>query len=548
MSQLIPMVVESTNKGERAYDIYSRLLKDRIIFLTGPIDKNVAASVCAQLLFLESVSKDKDISMYIQSPGGYVHSGLAIYDTMQYIKPEVTTLCIGQAASMGSFLLSAGAKGKRFSLPNSRIMVHQPSAGFQGQATDIEIHANEVLSLKKRLNEIYSTNTGKPVDEIIIELMDKRMFDAEIVGLDEGTDLAILKIEADNLKSVKVGDSDKVRVGEWVLAIGSPFSANLSHTVTAGIVSAVGRDNVMTRGGDKYQNFIQTDAAINPGNSGGALLNMNGELIGINAAIISGSRSNSGVGFAIPSNIVTKVKADLISKGYVVRSFLGIYMQDINEEIYEAMDLDSMQGAIIGEIVSGSPAEEAGLEASDIIVGFEDKTINNGSELKNLISNTKPGSKVKLNILRSGNEKDVYVVLREKDTDSLVLDDSYRNIDFGFVVSNISKDLIADLIKIAAPFIPHLSEEFWSLLGNKNTLAYEEWPTYDEALTQSDEVTVAVQINGKLRANIALAKDSDEKTAVDTALSVEKVLNYTSAGSIVKTIYVPNRLLNFVVK
>ena len=285
-------------------------------------------------------------------------------------------------------------------------------------------------------------DNGKPVDEIIIQLMDKRMFDAQIVGLDEGTDLAILQIQAKDIKSVKVGDSDNVRVGEWVLAIGSPFSANLSHTVTAGIVSAVGRDNVMMRGGDKYQDFIQTDAAINPGNSGGALLNMNGELIGINAAIISGSRSNSGVGFAIPSNIVTKVKADLISKGYVVRSFLGIYMQDINEEIYEAMDLDSMQGAIIGEIVSGSPAEEAGLEASDIIVGFEDKTINNGSELKNLISNTKPGSKVKLNILRSGNEKDVYVVLREKDTDSLALDDSYRNIDFGFVVSNISKDLI----------------------------------------------------------------------------------------------------------
>ncbi len=283
---------------------------------------------------------------------------------------------------------------------------------------------------------------GKPVDQIIIQLMDKRMFDAQIVGLDEGTDLAILQIEAQDIKAVKIGDSDNVRVGEWVLAIGSPFSANLSHTVTAGIVSAVGRDNVMTRGGDKYQDFIQTDAAINPGNSGGALLNMNGELVGINAAIISGSRSNSGVGFAIPSNIVTKVKADLISKGYVVRSFLGIYMQDINEEIYEAMDLDSMQGAIIGEIVAGSPAEEAGLEASDIIVGFEDKTINNGSELKNLISNTKPGSKVKLNILRSGNKKNVYVILREKETDSLALGDSYTSKDFGLIVSNISRDLI----------------------------------------------------------------------------------------------------------
>ncbi|MEE3301699.1 MAG: trypsin-like peptidase domain-containing protein, partial [Candidatus Neomarinimicrobiota bacterium] len=238
-------------------------------------------------------------------------------------------------------------------------------------------------------------DNGKPVDEIIIELMDKRMFDAEIVGLDEGTDLAILQIEADNLKSVKMGDSDKVRVGEWVLAIGSPFSANLSHTVTAGIVSAVGRDNVMMPGGDKYQDFIQTDAAINPGNSGGALLNMAGELIGINAAIISGSRSSAGVGFAIPSNIVKKVKDDLVVKGYVVRSFLGIYMQDINEDIYEAMELESMRGTIIGEVVPGSPADKAGLEESDIIVGFEDQKINNGSELKNLVSNSIPGSKIK---------------------------------------------------------------------------------------------------------------------------------------------------------
>ena len=166
MSSLIPMVVEQTNKGERAYDIYSRLLKERIIFLTGQINDNVASLVTAQLLFLEAEDPKKEIFLYINSPGGLVTAGLGIYDTMQYIKPEVNTLCIGQAASMGSFLLAAGAKGKRFSLPNSRIMVHQPSAGFQGQATDIEIHANEVLSLKKRLNEIYSKHTGKSVDEI----------------------------------------------------------------------------------------------------------------------------------------------------------------------------------------------------------------------------------------------------------------------------------------------------------------------------------------------------------------------------------------------
>ena len=166
LNTLIPMVVEQSNKGERAYDIYSRLLKERIVFVVGPINDNVASLVTAQLLYLESEDPKKEISLYINCPGGLVTAGLGIYDTMQYIKPDVSTLCIGQAASMGSFLLAAGAKGKRFSLPNSRIMVHQPSAGFQGQATDIEIHANEVLALKKRLNEIYSKHANKSVDEI----------------------------------------------------------------------------------------------------------------------------------------------------------------------------------------------------------------------------------------------------------------------------------------------------------------------------------------------------------------------------------------------
>ena len=166
MSNLVPMVVEQSNKGERAYDIYSRLLKERIIFLTGQINDNVASLVTAQLLFLEAEDPKKEIYLYINSPGGLVTAGLGIYDTMQYIKPDISTLCIGQAASMGSFLLAAGSKGKRFSLTNSRIMVHQPSAGFQGQATDIEIHAKEVLSLKERLNEIYSKHTGKSTEEI----------------------------------------------------------------------------------------------------------------------------------------------------------------------------------------------------------------------------------------------------------------------------------------------------------------------------------------------------------------------------------------------
>ena len=166
MNNLIPMVVEQSSRGERAYDIYSRLLKERIVFLVGPVNDNVATLVTAQLLFLESENPKKEIYFYINCPGGLVNAGLGVYDTMQYIKSPVSTLCIGQASSMGSFLLTAGESGKRFSLPNSRIMVHQPSAGFQGQATDIEIHANEIMLLKKRLNEIYSKHTGRTVEEI----------------------------------------------------------------------------------------------------------------------------------------------------------------------------------------------------------------------------------------------------------------------------------------------------------------------------------------------------------------------------------------------
>ena len=166
LNTLVPMVVEQTSRGERAYDIYSRLLKDRIVFLVGTVNDTVASLITAQLLYLESENPKKEISFYINSHGGLVTAGLGIYDTMQYIKPPVSTLCIGQASSMGSFLLAAGEKGKRLSLPNSRIMVHQPSAGFQGQATDIEIHAKEILDLKKKLNKIYSKHTKKSEDEI----------------------------------------------------------------------------------------------------------------------------------------------------------------------------------------------------------------------------------------------------------------------------------------------------------------------------------------------------------------------------------------------
>jgi ATP-dependent Clp protease protease subunit len=175
MSTLVPMVVEQTNRGERAYDIYSRLLKERIIFLTGPIEDYMSSLVTAQLLFLESENSKKEISMYINSPGGIVTSGMAIYDTMRFIRPPVSTLCIGQAASMGSLLLCAGEKGMRWALPHARIMVHQPSGGFQGQASDIERHAKEILALRERLNHVYATHTGQPV-HVIAEALERDNF------------------------------------------------------------------------------------------------------------------------------------------------------------------------------------------------------------------------------------------------------------------------------------------------------------------------------------------------------------------------------------
>ena len=238
-----------------------------------------------------------------------------------------------------------------------------------------------------------------------------------------------------------MGDSEAVRVGEWVIAIGSPFSASLSHTVTAGIVSALGRNDVMNNL-NTYQNFIQTDAAINPGNSGGALLNMKGELIGINAAIASGGgRANAGIGFAIPSTMVKKVMNDLIVKGYVVRSFLGIYMQDINEDLYETLDLQTRNGAIVSDIVEGSPASKSDLEEGDVIVSFEGKEIGNGSELKNLVSSTDPGSRVKLGIYRDNKKKNIFVTLEERE--DIIAATTNVNYEFGLLLENPSEDLIS---------------------------------------------------------------------------------------------------------
>ena len=260
---------------------------------------------------------------------------------------------------------------------------------------------------------ITNNHVVNDMDKISVKLMDKRIFEATIVGSDPKSDLAVLQIEADDLTQVDIGNSDNLRVGEWVIAIGSPFTDNLSHTVTAGIISAMGRSDIISR--ENYEDFIQIDAAINPGNSGGSLVNLNGELIGINTAIATGGyeRSNRGVGFAIPSNMVYKVMNDLIDRGYVVRGWLGVAIQEIDDSYAKALGLDTRDGALISNVANSSPADNAGLITGDVILEFNDVSINNSSHLKNVVSSSEPGKRYKVDIIRDGRRKSIYVKLGE---------------------------------------------------------------------------------------------------------------------------------------
>jgi serine protease Do len=258
------------------------------------------------------------------------------------------------------------------------------------------------------------------MDAIRVKLIDKREFEAKVIGTDPKTDLAVLQIEADDLTQVKLGDSDKLRVGEWVMAVGSPFSENLSHTVTTGIVSALGRSNILR--GQSYEDFIQTDAAINPGNSGGALLNMKGELIGINTAIATGGyeRGNRGVGFAIPSNMANRIMADLIDRGYVVRAWLGVYIQALDSDASKALELDTRNGALVTQVVENSPAEKGGVKEGDVILYFNDQDITGPSNLRNIVSLTLPGTASDVIVFRDGRRKRLNVVLEELDNEQTV--------------------------------------------------------------------------------------------------------------------------------
>ena len=265
---------------------------------------------------------------------------------------------------------------------------------------------------------ITNNHVVEDVDEITVRLLDKSEYEASIIGKDPKSDLAVIQIKASGLRDIVLGDSDKLRVGEWVIAVGSPFSANLSHTVTAGIVSAKGRGNIIQ--GDIYEDFIQTDAAINPGNSGGALLNSTGDLIGINTAIYSNGyfdRGNQGVGFAIPSNMVKKVMSDLINYGEVVRSYIGVQIQPVNDTAAKALDLKSRNGALVANVIDDGPADNAGIETGDVIVEFDGIKIQSVDHLRNNVSSSKPDKYYDLSLMRNGKKKSFRVKLAKMPND-----------------------------------------------------------------------------------------------------------------------------------
>ena len=289
---------------------------------------------------------------------------------------------------------------------------------------------------------ITNNHVVEDVDEITVRLLDKSEYKASIIGKDPKSDLAVIKIKAKGLADLELGDSDNLRVGEWVIAVGSPFSANLSHTVTAGIVSAKGRGNIIQ--GDIYEDFIQTDAAINPGNSGGALLNSSGDLIGINTAIYSNGyfdRGNKGVGFAIPSNMVKKVMSDLIAYGEVVRSYIGVQIQPINDTAAKALDLKTRSGALVANVIEDGPADKAGIETGDVIIEFDGMMIKSVDHLRNNVSVSKPNNFYNLGVIRDGRKKSFKVKLEKMpNDDKLALNVQTENSnELGIEVSNLNR-------------------------------------------------------------------------------------------------------------
>ena len=323
----------------------------------------------------------------------------AFADVAEKAKPAVVTIITDKVVSLNQF-------------DDFGFFFYQPNMPRQREFKTNALGSGVIVDSK---NGYILTNNHvvDDMDGIRVKLIDKREFDATIIGTDPKSDLAVLKIDAENLDDIDIGDSESIRVGEWVMAVGSPFSENLSHTVTTGIVSAIGRSNILNSG--SYEDFIQTDAAINPGNSGGALLNMDGDLIGINTAIATGGyeKGNRGVGFAIPSNMAQRIMSDLIDKGYVTRSWLGVIIQELDNETAEALDIETRNGALIADVVKDSPAEDAGMQEGDVIVEFNGRPIANTANLKNVVSLTAPESTNRVKVIRNGSPKTVKVTLQE---------------------------------------------------------------------------------------------------------------------------------------
>lgn len=297
----------------------------------------------------------------------------------------------------------------------------------------------------------------KDADEIKVRLSDKREFTGKVIGTDPKTDLAVIKINSDNLPVIKWGDSDKLRVGETVIAIGNPFG--LSQTVTSGIVSATGRANV---GIADYEDFIQTDAAINPGNSGGALVNVSGELVGINTAIFSTSGGYQGIGFAIPSNMAKVVMENLIKRGKVIRGWLGVVIQPVTPELAKQFGLKEEKGVLVGDVVEEGPAEKAGIQRGDVIIEYDGRKVSEPSSLRNMVANTQPGKEVKIKILREGKEKNLQVTIAELPTEMQKVPGRADNLLKGVIVQNITPGMRKELNiprRITGVIITDIEEE-----------------------------------------------------------------------------------------
>lgn len=353
----------------------------------------------------------------------------AFADVAEKAKPAVVTIITDKIVSLRQY-------------EDFGFFFYQPGQPRQKEFKTNAIGSGVIIDSKKGYI-LTNNHVIDDMDGIKVKLFDKREFEATIIGTDPKTDLAVLKIEANDLIDISLGNSDEARVGEWVMAVGSPFSENLSHTVTTGIISALGRSNIMNS--QSYEDFIQTDAAINPGNSGGALISMDGKLIGINTAIATGGyeKSNRGVGFAIPSNMVKRIMSDLIDKGFVTRAWLGVFIQELDSETAKGLNIKTRNGALITDVVDGGPAEEGGIQEGDVIIAFNDQLISDPSNLKNVVSLTPPNTKNRVKVIRDGSKQIVEVVLAElpDEVQNFSVRDKVRSNEFGLQLKEITDSL-----------------------------------------------------------------------------------------------------------